>query len=69
MNSMSLRAATTLRRLALLLAISIFTAGCELIGDIFQAGLVVGIIIVLIIVGIIGWIISRFRRGGSGGAQ
>lgn len=54
---------TTLRRLALLLTVSFFTAGCELIGDIFQAGLVVGIIIVLIIVAVVGWIISRFRRG------
>ncbi|MBR9988279.1 MAG: hypothetical protein KFH98_00920 [Gemmatimonadetes bacterium] len=56
---------TTMRRLSLLLAISFFTAGCELIGDIFQAGFVVGIIIVLLIVGIVGWILSRFRgRGG-----
>lgn len=54
--------ATTLRRLSLLLAISFFTAGCELIGDIFQAGFVVGIIIVLVIVAVVGWIISKFRR-------
>lgn len=52
----------TMRRLSLLLAISIFTAGCELIGDIFQAGFVVGIIIVLVIVAVVGWIISKFRR-------
>lgn len=54
--------ATTMRRLSLLLAISVFTAGCELIGDIFQAGFVVGIIIVLVIVAVVGWIISKFRR-------
>ena len=54
--------ATTLRRLSLLLAISFFTAGCELIGDIFQAGFVIGIIIVLVIVAVVGWIISKFRR-------
>lgn len=54
--------ATTLRRLSLLLAISLFTAGCELIGDIFQAGFVIGIIIVLVIVAVVGWIISKFRR-------
>lgn len=54
--------AMTMRRLSLLLAISIFTAGCELIGDIFQAGFVVGIIIVLVIVAVVGWIISKFRR-------
>jgi hypothetical protein len=51
----------TLRRITLLLALSLFTAGCELIGDIFQAGFVVGIIIVVVIVAVIGWIVSRFR--------
>ena len=51
----------TSRRISLLLALSFFTAGCELIGDIFQAGFVVGIIIVLVIVAVIGWILSRFR--------
>jgi hypothetical protein len=51
----------TLQRITLLLALSIFTAGCELIGDIFQAGFVVGIIIVVVIVAVIGWIASRFR--------
>jgi hypothetical protein len=50
-----------LLRITLLLALSIFTAGCELIGDIFQAGFVVGIIIVVVIVAVIGWIVSRFR--------
>jgi hypothetical protein len=59
---------TALRRLSLLLAISVFTAGCELIGDIFQAGFVVGIIIVLVFVAIVGWILSRFR-GRSRGAS
>ena len=57
---------TALRRLSLLLAISVFTAGCELIGDIFQAGFVVGIIIVLVFVAIVGWILSRFRGRGRG---
>lgn len=56
--------ATTMRRMSLLLVLSFFTAGCELIGDIFQAGFVVGIIIVLVIVAVIGWIISRFRGRG-----
>ncbi|MGH7465511.1 MAG: hypothetical protein ACREK1_10075 [Longimicrobiales bacterium] len=56
--------ATTMRRMSLLLALSFVTAGCELIGDIFQAGFVVGIIIVLVIVAVIGWIVSRFRRRG-----
>ncbi len=36
-------------------------SGCELIGDIFQAGLVVGLIIVVVIVAIIGLIFKKFR--------
>ncbi|HEX2167079.1 MAG TPA: hypothetical protein VHG09_07530 [Longimicrobiales bacterium] len=52
-----------LRRLSLLMVVSFLVAGCELIGDIFQAGFVIGIVIVLVIVAVVGWIISRFRRG------
>jgi uncharacterized membrane protein YdbT with pleckstrin-like domain len=52
----------TARRLSLVLAVSFLTAGCELIGDIFQAGFVVGVIIILLVVAVIGWILSRFRR-------
>lgn len=36
--------------------------GCELIGDIFQAGVGVGIFIVVAIIVLIIWIISRFRK-------
>lgn len=56
--------ATLMRRLSLLAVLSFFTAGCELIGDIFQAGLVVGIIIILVIVAIVGWILNKFRGRG-----
>ena len=55
---------STLRRISLLLAISFFTAGCELIGDIFQAGIVVGIIILVLIIAVVWWLIGKFRRGG-----
>lgn len=37
-------------------------SSCELIGDIFQAGMWVGIIIVVGIIALLFWIISRFRR-------
>lgn len=53
---------TIARRLSLVLAISFMTAGCELIGDIFQAGLVIGIIVVLLIVAIVAWVLKKFRR-------
>lgn len=51
----------TLRRLALLLTISFFTAGCELIGDIFEAGFVTGIIIVVLILAVVWWLVGKFR--------
>lgn len=51
-------------RILLLLALTlVMTPGCELIGDIFQAGLVVGIIIVVLIVAIAMWILRKFRGG------
>lgn len=49
------------KHLALLLALSLFVAGCDLVGDIFQAGLAVGIITVILIVAIIGWLVGKFR--------
>lgn len=44
---------------ALLLSL---VTGCELIGDIFQAGMAVGIFAVIAVVVLIIWIISRFRK-------
>lgn len=55
----------TLQRTALLLVLSFTFTACELIGDIFQAGFVVGIIIVLVILGVIAWVVRMFR-GRSG---
>ena len=48
-------------RWLLLLVLSATVAGCELVGDIFQAGFVIGIIVVIAIVAIIAWIAKRFR--------
>ncbi|MGV3459575.1 MAG: hypothetical protein ACO1N9_03875 [Flavobacterium sp.] len=36
--------------------------GCELVGDIFEAGMWVGIIIVVAVIALILWLISRFRK-------
>ena len=44
---------------ALMMAVGI--SGCEVIGDIFKAGLWVGIIIVVIIVALVVWLIRKFR--------
>ena len=48
-------------RNVLVLLLLLALPACELIGDIFQAGLVVGIIIVLLIVALVGWLLSKFR--------
>lgn len=52
---------TGLQRTALLLAVSLYTAGCEAIASIFQAGFVVGIIIVVLILALIAWFMRRGR--------
>jgi hypothetical protein len=36
--------------------------GCELVGDIFEAGMAVGIFIVIAVIVLIIWLISKFRR-------
>jgi len=36
-------------------------SGCEVIGDIFEAGVWVGVILVLAVIGVIGWIASKTR--------
>jgi hypothetical protein len=36
-------------------------SSCQAIGDIFQAGAVVGIIAVIVVIAVIIWIISLFR--------
>lgn len=45
-----------------LLAIALSLSSCELIGDIFQAGMAVGIFIIVVIVALVIWLLSRFRR-------
>lgn len=46
---------------AFLIALAQLFAGCEVIGDIFEAGVWVGVLVVVGIIGLIIWIISRFR--------
>ena len=40
---------------------SVSPMGCELVGDIFQAGVWVGAILVIGIIGIIVWMVSKAR--------
>jgi hypothetical protein len=43
----------------------ILMSGCSVIGGIFKAGAVVGILAVIVVIAIIIWIISLFRGGKS----
>ncbi|HYF33101.1 MAG TPA: phosphatidate cytidylyltransferase [Chitinophagaceae bacterium] len=46
---------------SLLLIISLLSS-CEIIGDIFQAGIWVGVIIVVVIIAVVIWLVGRFRK-------
>lgn len=48
-------------RLTLVLLLALATAGCELAGDIFQAGLWVGVIMVVLAVGLVLWLVGKVR--------
>ena len=45
----------------LLLLSTITLAGCEIIGNIFQAGVWVGVILVVLVLGLVFWLFSRGR--------
>jgi len=47
----------------LIMAIMSFTnSGCEMIGDIFQAGIWVGIIVVIAVIAVIAFIFRLFKK-------
>lgn len=46
----------------LLVIIIALLSGCEAIGDIFQAGVWMGIIIVVLVVGLIFWLINKAKK-------
>jgi hypothetical protein len=48
-------------RLLLLVLIALPLAGCEAIGDIFQAGMAVGVIMIVAVVGLIAFVVARIR--------
>ena len=48
-------------RLATLLLVLVAAAGCELAGQIFEAGVWAGIVIVVLVVALIGWGLSKMR--------
>ena len=50
-----------LKMLLLVVLVAITTAGCELAGDIFQAGVWVGVLGIAIVVGLIAFIAMKIR--------
>lgn len=52
----------TLSRLLLVFVAGITLAACELVGDIFQAGLAIGVILVIAAVALIIFLVSKVRR-------
>lgn len=53
---------TYIQRTILLLFVLLGFASCEAIGDIFKAGMSVGIFLVILVIAVIIWIISKFRK-------
>jgi hypothetical protein len=53
--------------IALLLASTFFFVSCEVVGGIFKAGVFGGILLVVVVVGLVIWLISKMRGGGKGG--
>ena len=45
--------------LALLVISTMTLAGCEVIGDIFEAGVWVGVILVVLVIGLVVWLFSK----------
>ena len=45
----------------LLVISTMMLAGCELVGDIFQAGVWTGVILVILVVGLVVWLFSKAR--------
>ena len=49
-------------RILLIVLLVVSTAACELIGNIFQAGVWVGVILVVLVLALIGFAVSKMRR-------
>lgn len=45
-----------------LAAITILFSSCEALGDVFQAGMITSVVIIVIVIALILWLVSRFRK-------
>lgn len=50
-----------LLHILLIVVLALPLAGCELIGDIFQAGMAVGAIAVILVILALGWLVAKAR--------
>lgn len=48
-------------RLLLVTLLTLPLAACELVGDIFQAGMAVGVLMIVIVIAIVGFLVSKIR--------
>jgi hypothetical protein len=48
-------------RLLLITLLTLPLAACELVGDIFQAGMAVGVLMIVIVIAIIGFLVAKIR--------
>lgn len=53
---------TTAMRLVLLVSLAMAASGCEAIGMVFKAGMVTGVIAVVLILVVVGYAFSKMRR-------
>ena len=53
---------TTAMRLVVLVTLAMAASGCEAIGAIFKAGLITGVIAVVLVVLVIGFVFKKMRR-------
>ena len=49
-------------RLLLVLVATLSLTACEAIGDIFQAGMAVGVIMILAVIGVIAFIVAKIKN-------
>ena len=47
--------------IVLLVLVSLTSAGCEVIGDIFKAGVWVGVIMVVLLIALVGFVAAKIR--------
>ena len=48
-------------RVLLIVLLAVPLAACEVVGDIFQAGMAVGILMIVIVIAIIGFLVAKIR--------